>query len=76
MANPGIPYPLSVPDPHGRPMTWKLYSVSFDSPDGCYGFHIYAISDDHAALQLQAIKETARIEGVVMGVIPAGDSPC
>lgn len=72
MADAGVPYALRVPDPHGRPMTWKLYGAIFDSPDGCYGFHIYAISDEHAALQLQAIKETARIDGCIEQVIPEG----
>ncbi len=75
MASDGVPYPLTVPDPHGRPMTWKLYGVTFDSPDGRYGFHIYAISDEHAALQLQAIKETAVLDGRIDQVIPAGDRP-
>lgn len=74
MSEQGVPYPLSVPDPRGRPMTWKLYGVTFDSPDGQYGFHIYAISDDHAALQLQAIKETARIDGRIEQVILDGDT--
>lgn len=64
-----IPYPLTVPDPQGRPMTWNLYGAHFTSPDGSYGFHFYAISDDHAALQLEAIKETAVLDGRVVDVI-------
>lgn len=69
----GVPYPLTVPDPHGRPMTWNLYGATFKSPDGQYGFHFYAISDDHAALQLEAIKETAVLDGRIERVIPLGD---
>lgn len=71
----GVPYPLSVPDPRGRPMTWNLYGVTFDSPDGRYGFHIYAISDEHAALQLEAIKETATLDGRILQVFESGGLP-
>lgn len=60
--------PLTVPDPAGRNMAWHLYSVHFDSPDGCFGFYIYAISDDHAALQLQALRETARLGGRIVAI--------
>ena len=66
----GVPYPLSTPDPHGRPMTWRLYSATFESPDGLFGFHFYAISDDHAAMQLEAIKETAALDGRIEEIIP------
>lgn len=65
-----VPYRLSTKDPHGRPMTWNLYSATFQSPDGRFGFHFYAISDDHAVLQLEAIKETAELDGQVTTVVP------
>ncbi|MGE0350916.1 hypothetical protein [Hydrogenophaga sp.] len=68
---PGIPAmlaPLTVPDPAGRNMRWHLYSVEFDSPDGCFMFQIYAISEEHAQLQVQAIRETARLCGRVVAI--------
>lgn len=60
---------LTTPDPHGRNMQWSMYAIEFDSPDGSFGFNIYAISDDHAELQLQAIKETARVAGKTVAFI-------
>lgn len=56
-----IPYPTSCKDAQGR--VWRAYSVKFNSPDGAYECHISAISDDHAQLQLDALKETGRITG-------------
>lgn len=63
-----IPYALKHTDSKGR--LWKPYIVDFESPDGKYMCHIYAISPEHAELQLQALKETGRIEGCVGGVLP------
>lgn len=59
---------LTVADPQGRNIKWKLYSVSFNSPDGFFGFHIYAISDGHAQLQIEAIRETAKLEGQIVNL--------
>lgn len=56
-----IPYRLSHVDPQGR--VWHPYAVKFESPDGTYECHIYAISDGHARLQLEALKETGHISG-------------
>ena len=42
---------------------WYPYTVQFESPDGTFMFGIWAISDDHAELQVQAIKETAIVKG-------------
>jgi hypothetical protein len=61
--------PLSVTC-HG--MVWNLYSVEFVSPDGRFDFYIYAISDDHAQLQVDAIRETAKLNGRIEAVIDAG----
>lgn len=54
---------LTVEDPYGRPFLWYAYGVSFESPDGVFSFTIYAINDDHAQLQVAAIRETARLDG-------------
>lgn len=61
----GIPYPLSFPDHRGRPYVWQPYAVRFTSPDGTFECHIYAISLDHAELQLQALRETGHLSAGV-----------
>jgi hypothetical protein len=60
--------PLSVKCHRG--MEWRLYGVEFESPDGKFGFNIYAISDEHAAMQVEAIRETAALVGRIEGTIP------
>ena len=55
-------------DPQKR--KWHPYEITFDSPDGNFCFHIYAISDMHAAMQLEAIKETGRINGQTLEAYP------
>jgi hypothetical protein len=57
---------LTTSDPLGRQMIWSLYSVGFESPDGKFSFEIYAISDDHAQLQVDAIRETAKLDGQIL----------
>lgn len=42
---------------------WKPYSVSFESPEGHFSFCIYAISFEHAELQLDAIREAGKVDG-------------
>lgn len=53
-------------DPLGR--TWRRYNVHFTSPDGTFGFWIWAISDYHAQLQLEALKETSVISGEAISI--------
>lgn len=60
--------PLTVSCPRG--MTWNLYAVDFESPDGKFCFYIYAISDEHAQLQVDAIKENAALVGRIESRIP------
>lgn len=62
-----LPLPLEHADANGR--TWRPYSVEFDSPDGAFSVYLYAISWDHARLQLDALRETGRVAGEVCGVI-------
>lgn len=64
-----IPYALSHTDHAGR--VWHPYAIQFTSPDGTYECHIYAISDEHAELQCQALRETARVAGQTIGVFDA-----
>lgn len=44
-------------------LEWGVYSISFDSPDGVFTAELWAISHEHAELQLQALKETGRVDG-------------
>ena len=65
---PHIPMPLEYIDLQGR--KWHPYGVEFDSPDGKFGIHLYAITDMHAEMQLEALKENGRVNGVTIGVYP------
>lgn len=65
---PHIPMPLEYIDPQGR--KWHPYGVEFDSPDGKFEIHLYAISRMHAEMQLEALKETGRVNGCTEGVYP------
>lgn len=60
-----IPYPLMFKDAAER--IWYPYEVQFTNPDGTYACHLYAISDDHARLQLEALKECGQIVGRIIG---------
>lgn len=62
-----IPLPLTHTDAAGR--VWRPYSVDFDSPDGAYSVYLYAISWEHARLQLEALRETGRVTWEVCGVV-------
>lgn len=42
---------------------WKRYALEFSSADGRFAFNFYAISDDHAEILLQDLKETAKVLG-------------
>jgi len=57
-------------DPKG--IVWYPYCVDFESPDGKFSVDLWAISDDHAQLQIQALKETAKLAYRIESVIPAG----
>jgi hypothetical protein len=56
-----------VADASGR--AWSLYAVEFDSPDGRFQFYLYAISMEHAHLQVDAIRESARVSGQVVAEV-------
>lgn len=69
-----IQLPLEYVDLEGR--KWHPYDVHFNSPDGTYSVYLYALSYEHAMLQLDALKETAHIPfpGHVIASIPTGPS--
>ena len=54
----GMKFPSSV-TVEGR--EWKLFSVTFKSPDGKFSAYYYAIDAEHASYQLEAMRETAEV---------------
>lgn len=50
-------------------ITWNLFSVEFETADGKFGTYIYAIDHGHAALVLEELKSTARIAGIISGIV-------
>lgn len=65
---PGIPYPFTV-TVDGR--VWNLYSITYDTPDGKFETHIYALSFEHANMMLMELKENGRITGQALGAYEA-----
>ncbi len=63
-----INLPASLPSPNGDP-GWKLYAVDFDTSDGTFSTYLYATSQYHAELQVEALRDSARIRGEVKGVV-------
>lgn len=49
---------------------WKPFLISFDSPEGNFSFEIFAISHEHAELQLDAIKDSGKVDGELIERIP------
>jgi hypothetical protein len=54
---------------------WYPYTVEFESPDGVFIFGIWAISDEHAELQCQAIRETATLRGRLLSESAPSKNP-
>jgi hypothetical protein len=52
---------------------WYKYLFEFKTADGTFGSHFYAISDEHAAMMLEEMKETAKLLGRHEDTIPAND---
>lgn len=50
---------------------WHLFLFDFDTADGKFSSHFYAISFEHAVAILAEMKESAVLRGQVGGVIPA-----
>lgn len=58
---------LQYRDEKGR--NWHPYSVEFSSPDGTFQVEVWAISHDHALLQVEALRETAVVTGQIVEVV-------
>lgn len=54
---------------------WHQFTCEYTTPDGKFGFEIYALSAEHASYMLQDLKETAVLLGQVSDIIPLGDGP-
>jgi hypothetical protein len=50
---------------------WYLYSFEYTTGDGRFSSHFYAISDEHAHIVMQELKETAVLSGRVQDIIDA-----
>lgn len=59
--------PSIYTDPQG--IVWYPYQVDFESPEGLFSVYISAISDEHAALQVEALKGSARLAGRVLDFV-------
>lgn len=49
---------------------WRLYQVNFTTLEGEFGTFIYALSFEHAAAVVAELRDTARLGGEVVGVVP------
>lgn len=47
---------------------WHPYAAEWTGADGRFGFTFHAISDEHAQIVLQEIKETAFVVGRIVGL--------
>lgn len=56
-------------DEQGR--RWRLFAIEFDSPDGDFTATVWAISREHAQLQLDALKETGKLLGEIDRIFPS-----
>ncbi|AZD34630.1 hypothetical protein C4K22_1877 [Pseudomonas chlororaphis subsp. aurantiaca] len=56
---------------HG--VTWHLFPVDFETPDGFPSVYIYALDRGHAVAVLQELKDTAVLrDGDLISVTPGG----
>lgn len=60
---------MKYTDRDGR--IWSKFTCSFTSPDGKYCFELWALSHDHALMQLESLKENAVVDGELADEIAA-----
>lgn len=58
---------LEYRDPKG--LVWHPYSVEFNSPEGTFAVEVWAISYDHALLQVEALRETATVKARIVEAV-------
>lgn len=47
---------------------WALYGVEYKTADGTFITYVYAISDEHAAMVVEELRESATVMGRSEGV--------
>lgn len=68
-----VTLPLTVED-MGK--TWRLFTASFGGAEGAFGIFFYAISMEHAAMVVEDMKATLKLDGQIEAIIDgpaAGD---
>lgn len=65
-----IPMPIRC-EVDGR--TWRLYDVTYETPDGRFSVYISALSFDHAQLMLDDLKASGKVSGEVQAVYKGGE---
>jgi len=64
--------PMAVID---RGVEWRPFIIDFDTQEGNFSFHLYAVDMPHAIERLEELKATARIVGELHGVIECDPRP-
>lgn len=57
-----------------RGIEWRPFVVDFNTQEGEFSFHLYAVDMPHAIERLEELKATARITGELYGIVPAGEA--
>ena len=47
---------------------WKPFAMSYSTPEGMFSLTFYAISFEHAHMVLDEIKQTAKLDGEILGI--------
>lgn len=55
-----------------RGYEWRPFDVEFDTAEGRFSFHLFALNLQHAQERLEELKATARVTGEIFGIYPAG----
>lgn len=51
-------------------VTWRLYTIDFNSCDGQFSAYFYAVSDEHAQATFDDIKDTGKVGWALCSVRP------
>lgn len=53
-----------------RGIKWSMFSCKFDTQEGEFSFHLWAVDQAHAIERLEELKATARVDYKVEQIIP------
>lgn len=48
---------------------WFLFGASYEGPDGTFSIHFYARSMEHAAMVVEDIKSSLKLDGQICDVV-------